>query len=238
MNWIVIETSEINSETSVLVSGPRHEHIKNILKKKEGDLVQVVIPNVGNFRFQVIRLAENETVLKEVEVLPRALSPLSIKCFFSLPRPQTAKKILHLAGAYGIESVFFFATETKNKEYWTSPVYTKEGNDLLFTGMSQTGNCQMPKVHMGKNENWKTFLESYPGIVQILDRVGTKEIEIPREQREPTNKQLFVFGPESGWKESDWEFFKRYSLDTVSLGNINLRTEFAFSSLLYFLFKN
>ncbi|TGL99608.1 RsmE family RNA methyltransferase [Leptospira jelokensis] len=238
MNWIVVEASEISSDRTVQVAGSRHDHIVSILKKKTNDSVLVVVPGLGNFRFQITMISNNKTVLEEVETLPRVLEPLTIHCMFSLPRPQTAKKILHLAGAYGLTSLHFFATETKNKEYWTSPVYTKDWKDLLFTGLSQTGNDHLPSVHMRQKENWKQFLTSWMGSVHILDREGSCEMQKFPQSPSANKDTLFVFGPESGWKESDHLFFKDQSFTKISLGNINLRTEFAFSSLLYFLFRN
>lgn len=238
MNWIVIEASEISSEQSVHITGLRHHHIVSILKKKASESVLVVVPGIGNFRYQVEGISNQEAILKAEENLPRVLEPLPIHCLFSLPRPQTAKKILHLAGAYGITSLHFFATESKNKEYWTSPVYSKDWKELVLTGLSQTGNSQMPSVHLGQKENWKQFLTSWKGPVQIMDREGKNGFPNSNQKDFGLKETLFVFGPESGWKESDHLFFKEHNLNQTSLGNINLRTEFAFSSLLYLLFKS
>lgn len=92
MNWIVIEASEISSEQSVHITGLRHHHIVSILKKKASESVLVVVPGIGNFRYQVEGISNHETILKAEENLPRVLEPLPIHCLFSLPRPQTAKK--------------------------------------------------------------------------------------------------------------------------------------------------
>lgn len=238
MNWIIISEEELNSERMVSIRDQRHQHIKAILKKNTGDFVQVVIPNVGNFSFLIQEIGETQTILVEAEKRSNVLNPLSVHCFFSLPRPQTTKKILHLAGAYGIESIFFFATETKNKEYWTSPIYKTEWKEWMQTGMSQTGNFREPVVNMAQTENWKHHLEHWPGKVIILDRMGKSDIQNSIQENEVGSKPLYVFGSESGWKPSDLEFFSKQNFLVRTLGNINLRTEFAFSSLLYLLFKN
>ncbi|MCW7504204.1 RsmE family RNA methyltransferase [Leptospira paudalimensis] len=238
MNWILIQKGEIHFDESVTLTDDRHIHIRTILKKRPDDEVQVVIQNEGNFMFRVLQITETESILIKKESLSLILNPLPIHCFFSLPRPQTAKKILHLAGAYGINSLHFFATETKNKEYWTSPVYTKDWNQWVHTGMSQTGNVHFPMVQFGQKKNWKEFLETWEGNVIVLDRMGEFDLKTYKEPLDQRQNTLFVFGPESGWNENDMKYFDQLTFKTITLGNINLRTEFAFSSLLYLLFRN
>lgn len=238
MNWILIQKEELRIDESVSLTDERHNHIRTILKKRPDDEVQVVIQNEGNFVFRVLQIKETESILIKKESLSLTFNPLPIHCFFSLPRPQTAKKILHLAGAYGINSLSFFATETKNKQYWTSPIYTKDWNQWIYTGMSQTGNAHFPMVQFGQKKNWKEFLATWDGNVFVMDRIGKFDIKTDKEPLDHLQNTLFVFGPESGWNEDDMKYFNQLQYKTMTLGNINLRTEFAFSSLLYFLFRN
>lgn len=236
MNWIVVYEKELNTNDSVHLTGDRHNHIITILKKDLGDTVQVVIPGSGNYLFHVRSKTDQSTTLEKQSFIPEVLRPLKIHTFFSLPRPQTAKKILHLAGTYGVDSLYFYATEPKNKEYWTSPVYTKDATSYLETGLSQTGNSRFPSVIQERTLSWKLFLKLWKGNVLVLDRDGEDFFSGVRDQSELL-KTLFVFGPESGWKPDDLLFFRESGFQLLSLGKINLRTEFAYSALLHQLFS-
>ncbi|TGK91604.1 RsmE family RNA methyltransferase [Leptospira brenneri] len=240
MNWILVYEKELNSNHLIQLTGERHLHIQTILKKNLNESIQVVIPGSGNYLFQVHSISENSTTLEKTESLPNVLKPLDVKIFFSLPRPQTGKKLLHLSGGYGVHSVYFFGTDSKNKEYWTSPVYGKDLNSYLETGMSQTGNSQFPNVHAEKNASWRSFLKSWKGKVVVLDREGETLSKDFLNLKETEEKFLFVFGPESGWKPDEILFFKESGFKILSLGKINLRTEFAYSAFLHqlFLIKN
>ncbi|TGL37501.1 RsmE family RNA methyltransferase [Leptospira perdikensis] len=238
MNWILIYERELDTNKIIHLTGERHNHIQTILKKNTGETVQVVIPNLGNFLFKIQSTSENSTTLLKESLVPGVLKPLDINIFFSLPRPQTGKKLLHLSGAYGINSLYFYATETKNKEYWTSPVYNKDTLSYLETGLNQTGNSRLPSLHLERRMVWKSFLKSWSGKVMVLDREGqnfqfrdTVEKQLAQEK-----EILFLFGPESGWKPEDILFFKESGFPLLSLGKINLRTEFAYSALLHQLF--
>ncbi|MCW7492287.1 RsmE family RNA methyltransferase [Leptospira sp. 2 VSF19] len=237
MNWILVYERELQQNLFVNLTDQRHTHIQTVLKKKSEDQVQVVVPNLGNFLFKIKTISDSFTTLEKLSLLPETLKPLPIHTFFSLPRPQTGKKLLHLAGAYGVQSVFFYATETKNKEYWTSPVYTKETLSHLETGLSQTGNSRLPIVVRERTISWKFFLKDWDGKIFVLDREGIDFQSIIKTQTEFSNQSLFVFGPESGWKPEDLLFFRENNFPLISLGKINLRTEFAYSALLHQLFS-
>ncbi|EOQ95778.1 RNA methyltransferase, RsmE family [Leptospira wolbachii serovar Codice str. CDC] len=237
MNWILVYDKEIDTNHSVHLTGDRHNHIQNILKKSVGETVQVVVPGSGNYIFRIQSTEDNSTTIQKESPLPEVLKPLEIRTFFSLPRPQTGKKLLHLSGAYGVNSLYFYATETKNKEYWTSPVYSKNSVSYLETGLSQTGNSRFPSVIQERTVSWKHFLKTWQGTVLVLDREGGNFYQNIREQNERFEETLFVFGPESGWKPEDLLFFEESKFKLVSLGKINLRTEFAYSALLHQLFS-
>ncbi|TGL14308.1 RsmE family RNA methyltransferase [Leptospira meyeri] len=236
MNWILVYEKELIQNHIVILTGERHTHIRTILKKDKEDTIQVVIPFSGNFLFKIQSTNETSTTLEKSNSLPNILKPLPIHIFFSLPRPQTGKKILHLCGAYGVNSVYFHTTESKNKEYWTSPVYTKDTISYLETGLSQTGNHILTNLHLAQSVSWKPFLKAWKGKVIVLDREGENLAEGIDKIQKSFEEILFVFGPESGWKPDDLLFFKESGFMLVSLGKINLRTEFAFSALLHQLF--
>ncbi|TGL90617.1 RsmE family RNA methyltransferase [Leptospira congkakensis] len=237
MNWILVYETELKNKQIVHLTGERFLHIRTILKKTPEDNVQVVIPGSGNFLFKIQSISDSFVSLEKLETLQDEFQSLGIHTFFSLPRPQTGKKLLHLSGAYGVDSVYFYATESKNKEYWTSPVYTKETVSYLETGLSQTGNSRLPNLNLAKSLAWKPFLKSWKGEVLVLDREGDEFLNDCLESKESIQNFLFVFGPESGWKPDDIMFFKECGFKLISLGKINLRTEFAYSALLYQLFS-
>ncbi|MCW7470629.1 RsmE family RNA methyltransferase [Leptospira kanakyensis] len=237
MNWVLVYEEELNSNHLVQLTDERHTHIRTILKKDKEDKVQVVIPGSGNYLFQIQSISDSSTTLEKIGSLPDVLNPLSIHTFFSLPRPQTGKKLLHLSGAYGVNSVYFYATESKNKEYWTSPVYSKDTLSYLETGLCQTGNHRLPNLTLAKSLPWKPFLKSWKGKIFVLDREGEDSPSIFLDSIKTEEEVLFVFGPESGWKSEDILFFKDCGITMVSLGKINLRTEFAYSAFLHLLFS-
>ncbi|MDF3820524.1 16S rRNA (uracil(1498)-N(3))-methyltransferase [Leptospira sp. 96542] len=241
MNWIVIKPSEIIDQQNIQILNTdlRFQHIQNILKKQIGETVKVVVLNVGNFLFRICQFDNKVIVLEKETQLETELRTVPIHTFLSLPRPQTGKKILHLTACYGISEVTFQSTQTKNKEYWTSPVYGKEMDLHLESGYAQTGNICPVAVRLFKTGDWKKNLPMNGKQIYALDRSGEslqKEIKIS--QISTDEKPYFLFGPESGWLDNDLEFFRTMEIPILSLGKINLRTEFAYHALIHQCFIN
>jgi len=237
MNWIVITTEDQISGDSVRIVGIRNQHIQKILKKKVSDKIRVIIPGSKKGIFEITKITT-----EFVEVIPVQLEEINInhpfseiEIFFALPRPQTGKKILHLCGTYGVGKLNFIFPHLKNKEYLTSPLYSGKEIEEIYDGMAQSGNPLVTKInYIRSNDSFYQLLKRNQ--VVIFDPRGDSfskfcfEIENVSEQLPPTQ---FVFGPESGFVEEEIQRFREMELRILNLGNVILRTEYAFSAFLH-----
>jgi len=237
LNWIVITSEDQVTPDSLRIYGQRYQHILYILKKKISDRIRVIIPGHKKGLYSLSRITP-----EFVEVVPFELEPFlfnskfaNIEIFFALPRPQTGKKILHLCGVYGIGKIHFIFPHHKNKEYLTSPLYQGGETKEIFDGMSQSGNPFVTEIN---------YVRSPPLFHQALQQNQTFIFDPRGESFSQLGKDLkftsyknqviqFVFGPESGFTLEELEVFKKMNLRIVSLGNIVLRTEYAFHGFLH-----
>ncbi|TGN08194.1 RsmE family RNA methyltransferase [Leptospira ilyithenensis] len=237
MNWIVLSEEDELSSSRYRISGEKNTHLSEILKKGSKDQIRVILPDKKKGTLILESTGKEESIgyflQEEKEENPPLFS--NIETILALPRPQTGKKILHLAGVYGVPKLVFTNPYAKNKEFWTSPVYNGGERKELESGMSQSGNIYFPKLEYNKNPNWFKDRVSNPDRIYIFDKTGIS-YESFREtipNRLHQEKLSFCFGPESGWSESDLEIFKKLSFSIVSLGSVILRTEFAFHAFLH-----
>lgn len=230
MNWLLVSHSEKISDDTFCVTGVKHSHIQNILQKKLGDHIKLTIENLGNFVGEIILIAKNQTNIRIKAGSEFQFNPFPISVAVALQRPQTGKKILHLSGCFGVQSLLWYSHETKSKEYFTSPVYNQAANEFLFDGMMQSGNFLTPKIELLKNKFWD-YLDRETKTIYVLDREGTPLSET--KEKINIGNSLFVFGPESGYTDLDFDRFQKLNVQIISLNKINLRTEFAYSILLH-----
>jgi len=237
LNWIVVSRQDKISANVVSFTGERKNHILSILKKQIGDTLRVLIPNLHKGIYKITDINSECILCIPIELEEtRELHSLSqIELFFALPRPQTGKKILHLAGAYGIGKIHFIFPHSKNKEYKTSPLYLGGETDELLGGMSQSGNLFLPEInYLYSMSEFLHLVKSAKTIV--FDPTGAPYSSMKNRLLEwdPSSFRLqFVFGPESGFLPTELEFFQEKNIPIISLGNIILRTEYAFHGFLH-----
>jgi 16S rRNA (uracil1498-N3)-methyltransferase len=237
MNWIILEESEKISEFTYLLKSLKSDHILFILKKTIGDDIRIILPNKLQGKAKIINSDPN-SVLVELIVEDNLyfdknsiLSRTSI--VLPLPRPQTGKKILHLAGCFGINDVNFLLPDSKNRQYLTSPVYSKSGLwKEIKTGMEQSGNYRIPSatlIHKSildyfnsiENKNRITFdSNGIDSFYSLKQRESFNEITLD------SSNIILTFGAESGFTEKEISFLNINSL-VLNLGSTILRTEFA-----------
>jgi len=236
LNWIVISETEELGSSRYCISGEKNTHLLEILKKESKDQIRVILPNKKRGKLVLESIGKEKSIGHFLPEEEKNLPLFSnIEIIFALPRPQTGKKIFHLAGVYGISKLILTNPYAKNKEFWTSPLYNGGEIKEIESGMSQSGNIYLPKLEYNKESNWYKELIHNPKQIYILDPTGVpyEKMKSTVLEQSNTEKLFFCFGPESGWSESDLENFRKHSFSIVSLGSVILRTEYAFHAFLH-----
>ncbi len=229
MNWIPIHSSN-RIASSVFSLGEKESfHITQILKKQAGDSVKVILVGEGT---GIGLLSESKKEIEIQEIFPASLTT-SIHLAMPLPRPQTGKKIFHLAGAYGIEKILFFQPRSRNTDFGTSPIYRTDAETYFLEGMSQTGQSMLPTFEMLDRELnpnlWNDFSFNFLfHTSKISFRTVCSELKPISDKR-----VLFVLGPESGFYDSEVEEFEKVGFNICQLGKKMMRTEYALAQILY-----
>ncbi|BDA78995.1 ribosomal RNA small subunit methyltransferase E [Leptospira kobayashii] len=237
MNWIVLSREDELGSSRYRISGEKNTHLLEILKKESNGEIRVILSGKQRGKLILESTDKEESIgfflPEEKEETPSLFA--NVETILALPRPQTGKKILHLAGVYGVPRLVFTNPYAKNKEFWTSPVYNGGEKKEMESGMAQSGNIYLPKLEYNKDSNWYKDRISNPDRIYIFDRTGIsyESFKETISDKLHSEKLSFCFGPESGWSESDLEIFRKQSFEIVSLGSVILRTEFAFHAFLH-----
>lgn len=239
MNWILLDEERRLEGNIYRLNTDQSNHILTILKKSEpGSKLRGLLPELGQGTIQIESWEENIGIVSFSldPSISKILNPISL--ILPLPRPQTGKKILHLAGCFGVKNTIFYLPESKNKEYLTSPIYKPDSMEKeIHSGMEQSGSFIKTKVSLLK-KNLKHTLESLDELlIYSFDPSGI-EIWTDWLYKSPghsplTDKSIgLVFGSESGFKPEEVDFLKDET-NCFQLGSRILRTEYAVSSVLY-----
>ena len=142
-----------------------------------------------------------------------------------LPRPQTAKKVLHDLASLGAAKIIFFESEKGDPGYLTSSLWKDgEWREHVLKGTEQACSTLVPEVTrvgslaealVGLDANtWKLALDPY-------EATGAPEIS------SPAKAAVLAIGPERGFGDSERAALRINGFAFAHLGDRILRVEAA-----------
>lgn len=148
------------------------------MNKREGSRLKagLIDSSLGRFVIEKIRSDRILGTYKPI-LAPKPRFP-EVHILLAINRPPTVRKILQLAGTWGVASIRFFISKNSRKEYLTSPVWNRsEIESELIEGMEQGKNIFLPKVSCDFENRPETILlekskETDFTFRLILDRKG------------------------------------------------------------------
>ena len=212
-------------------SDERFLHLRDHLKIKNGDQLQVSVVNRGAGTATVHELT-NESCLLKVSSLKTVVSA-EIKLILAAARPPTMKKIMEHGTTMGITHFEIIRADLSEKSFLDSKIMQpEESSKFLKLGLAQArGRYQMPTVAVSprtyrpsalpkENEEQRFFLDL---------RATRTFLQQSLNFEKPIT---LAIGPERGWSENERKAFLEAGFQPVLLSRVPLRVEHAvFSSL-------
>ncbi len=235
MNFLIFFENEI-SENKRHAKITRKERIsyvneKFVLEKDKTQNAGVFEGNLGTAIFK------GENIKGELEFdVDFSKAPFkknNIEILISVCRPQTNKKIFHIAQSFGVKKISFVKAMNIPKSYLTSKSLEKENIEKeILLAMGQTGDTIMPQVDIYNSLKNYFEKEDIKGKVCIVaDTTCDKGNVLKSEMINQDTSYILAIGPESGWSENELNLFSKNSFKSISLGERILRVEMALSCL-------
>jgi RsmE family RNA methyltransferase len=181
-------------------------------------------------RFTVRSVSESE-ICGELSLDHEPPPRVGAELIVAVPRPQTVKKIIHLAVTFGIERLHFVRSLNTVKSYLQSNALTPESIDAeVLRGLAQAVDSCAPSIEV--HRSFENF--SVNELPQIVGRCGAcafaDTLAAPRIGASifPSGSRFaLAIGPESGWSDFERNTFLGAGFRAVSLGVRMLRVEVA-----------
>ena len=230
MNILTFESEE-NKSGLIRVNDYRASHLKEVIKVKVGQ--EIKVGEVGGYLW-VGAIEEIDTCgirirLKSVVTKP---SILELDLIVALPRPQTLKKILELAGCFSVRSLSLIASEKVESSYFQSTALSSESmKKHLILGLQQGVKTHLPKVRVERNfkETIGELCLNFTGNKLLAEKNTSKSFSQIHLQG---SSSLLAIGPEGGWIQNELDFFSEREFLRVNLSSSVLRVENAVCSAL------
>ncbi|XDD51747.1 RsmE family RNA methyltransferase [Leptospira sp. WS92.C1] len=247
MNLLVCkEEWRLENSNRFLIQDPNKiKHITTILKKESGSYLRAGLIDQSLGSFKILESSHQEILGTYRPILSPLPRIPEVHVLLAINRPPTVRKILQLAGTWGVRSITFFLTQNSRKDYLTSPVWNPpEMESELIEGMEQGKNIFLPSIRLDFNRKPNEILEQTLQEKKfefrfLLDRKGDSVSKYIKDgivntqiRKEKLIRILVAIGPESGFVRSEIEFWKQNDFCRVNLSKQVLRTETATAFLL------
>ena len=236
MNLLLISADQARTDQPITISGRQHQHIKKVLRKNEGDPLQIGIVDGDIYQATITRIDSDHTqvVLGEPSPAPAAL-PCTL--IMAMPRPKMLRRVLQTVSAMGVKEIYLINSYKVEKSFWQTPFLEPDAvNEQLLLGLEQAKDTCMQTLHIKKL--FKPFVEDeLPGII------GNHKAYIahPRVDGYCPNpsdeQQTVVIGPEGGFSDYEVDKLIEAGCTAFTLGPRILRVENAVPVILAKLFK-
>lgn len=242
MNALLFLPTERIGDSRVVIKGVRANELSFRHELHVGLTITVMELGGRRGKGAVVHCSEGYIEI-EVQLTLKALPRYSTVLIVAVPRPQTVKKVIHLATTSGIDFLYFIRSSNVEKSYLGSRALTTDGiQQEVMLGLEQAVDSCAPEIRI--IEYFKQFIEEeLPRLQQsyapsaplklVADTRAEKQVGMESLVLTTEIQPVFVaIGPERGWSSYELEQFEQSGFSAISLGPRMLRVEIAAAFLL------
>ena len=228
-----IKTENLKENEEIWITGSDVNHIKNVLRKKIDDKINICNSDTQkNYECVIKNIEENKIVCKILdEVKSLAESNLNITIFQGLPKSDKMELIIQKATELGVKTIVPVITKRtviklKDKDKQNK---VDRWRKIAEVAAKQSGRDIIPTIENIINIADIKF-DEFDKIFVLYENEEKMSIKDEIEQLKNDNKEELnigiVIGPEGGFAESEIEQLRlNQNVSVVTLGKRILRTE-------------
>ena len=227
-----VKTEQIN-ENEIIIIGEDVNHIKNVLRKKIGDKLEVCNQETGTtFECEIAEINEAEIKNHIISENKMTNSKILVDIFQGLPKAEKMELIIQKSVELGVNAIIpvkmqrcvvklDIKSENKKIERWQK---------ISESAAKQSGRNLIPQIHkIIKIEEISKLKNEYDIIIICYENEKEnnikKEIQKLKQNKKQEIRIAIVIGPEGGLEENEVKYLQKEGAKIVTLGNRILRTE-------------
>lgn len=227
-----VKTEQIN-QPYIYIKNEDVNHIKNVLRKKVEDKIEVCNQETGDtYLCEIEQLDDNEILTKIIEKLNETETNIKIDIYQGLPKAEKMELIIQKSVELGVNSIIPISLkrcvvklegkdQNKKIERWQK---------IAESAAKQCGRNIIPKIgNIIKIKQFEELSKNYDSLIVAYENEKEytlkQEIQKIKQSNKKELKIAVLIGPEGGLAEEEIETLKNYGANIVTLGKRILRTE-------------
>ena len=231
MNLLLLFESDFTSPDHVRLSGRRLEHVREVLRSREGESLSVGLID-GKIGRGVITQLAGDLLEMDVRLDSDPPPPIPLTLVLSLPRPLVLSRVLATVTSMGVKQIYLINSNRVEMSFWSSPrLHEEKLREALIAGLEQAKDTTVPSIEIRKR--FRPFVEDeLPSIAAgtraLVAHPGSPHA-VPHRIGGPVT---LAVGPEGGYIPREIEMLEASGFEPVHCGERILRVESVIPALI------
>ena len=223
----------ISSNLLIYIKNKQHHFLKNVLRIKINDEINVFDSITGEWESIVIAINRDNTVLRIGSIIDKIKTSSDIWLIFAPIKQHRMSIAIQKATELGVAKIVPCITEFTN----IRKINTKNLNDNAIEAAEQCGRLDVPKIE--KQIEFNTLLSNWPKdrkLIYCNERIDSNQSIIDKlsPYKNSINKWAVLIGPEGGFSNHENKLLSENNdVLSVSLGEKLLRSDTAITVSLF-----
>jgi len=223
----------ISSNLLIYIKNKQHHFLKNVLRVKVNDEINVFDSITGEWGSIVIAINRDNTVLRIGSIIDKIIPSSDIWLIFAPIKQHRMSIAIQKATELGVAKIIPCITEFTN----IRKINTKNLNDNAIEAAEQCGRLDIPKIE--NQIEFNTLLYNWPKdrkLIYCNERININQSIIDKlsPYKNSTNKWAVLIGPEGGFSNHENKLLSENNdVLSVSLGDKLLRSDTAITVSLF-----
>ena len=225
-----IKSENLKENEEIWITGNDVNHIKNVLRKKTDDLLNVCNSDTSqNYEVKILKLFDDKIICKIISnKISNSESELNLTIYQGLPKADKMELIIQKCTELGVKEIVpiimkrsVVKLKEKDKENKVN-----RWQKIAEVAAKQSGRDFIPKINNIINFNQIDY-QKYDRVLVLYENENKLSIKqvINELKTEKILNLAIVIGPEGGFDEKEIQDLSQPNISIVTLGKRILRTE-------------
>lgn len=233
MPHFLINTSDINGNKIIIKDNELYKHIIKVMRSKIGEKLLFLDENEIQYETIIENISQNSFECKiNKQYKSKRKLPLNLYIAQSVLNSDAQISAIQKATELGVKGIIPIYTDNCAVKESVIKNKAEKWQKIAVESVKQCERCDIPIVF--KMSYLKDVVNKYDKVIVFAEKYADKNFfeyikSNPIDRKESI---LVIIGPEGGFSEKEFEFFKSSNIPLITLGNLIYRADTALTAAL------
>ncbi len=230
MPHFFINSKQINNKTIEITDKENYQHIARSLRSRAGERLLLIDENQIQYETVISEITGNKIQAKIEKSYPsQRYLEFELYLAQSPLRSDAQNLLIEKATELGVTGVYPIITDNCALNRSVVDKKIPKWQKIMYESSKQCERSNIPQCYEATTIQKLLENEAFDKIIVFCERIADKTIRdmFKKSPIKKNDKVLVIIGPEGGFSQEEFDYFKLKNLEMLTLGNLILRAESA-----------